>query len=277
MKTIAAVNKYYIRAHSIRGATLISTLLCLFCAVCTGVRAQEAQTQTAGSYMRLPAGEPMPGAPQGARLARSTARQSSRRTARTKTTVLPWGPAQNGLAPTVTGGSYALLTQLQQQNVLLDAELKIKRKEEELYQLQRHRSESASRGGGGSSGEESLAALAAIGGQPRVLLVEGKPGAIRAMISLPDGGTVLAKTGDYVPQVGTVVAISTNTVMVRTAGNKLTAVPFWSSLDASVNAQQTTNGALPPPIPTRAPGAFGPQNGSSEFSQNNPSQANGGR
>ncbi len=171
-------------------------------------------------------------------------------------TQLPWGPSNEDLAPMTSGGSYALLTRLRQENVLLEQQLKIAQKRKELQQLEGGGNSGSSQGSSGDNSEASLAALATIGGEPRVLLVEGRPGAARAMIALPNGGTILAGRGDVVPQVGKIVSITANTVTVRTAGNKLTSVPFWNALSASSQSQATNGAVLPPPIPSRTPGAM---------------------
>lgn len=199
------------------------------------------------------------GSPPGQAQARQTTAPSSNTNSTTQnvnTRQIPWGPG-NALMPSTSGGSYAMLTQLQQENILLDQQLKIAEKTKQLQALEKQSSSSDS---SSSSGGPSLADLAALGGEPRVLLVEGRPGNVRAMISLPSGGTILTKAGDMIPQVGRVVSISANTVLVRSAKHKLTAIPFWSSFDSSSASTSESNGgfnAMPPPIPNRI-GASGP-------------------
>lgn len=180
--------------------------------------------------------------------------------AKTRTTQIPWGPG--GLQPTVVGGSYAMLTQLQQQEVLLDQELKIAQKTKELQDLEKSGNSDSS--GSDSSDGSSIAALAVLGGEPRVLLVEGRPGKVRAMLSLPSGGTIMAKAGDAIPQVGRIVSISANTVLVRSKKNKVTSIPFWSSYTSAPSSSSNSGfAAMPPPIPAqpRANQASAPPNG----------------
>lgn len=179
------------------------------------------------------------------------------------TTALPWGPPSDGMAAAANGGSYALLSRLQEENVLLDQQLKIAQKRRALEQLQAPANAPAT-----EAPSSALSDLASMGGDPRVLLVQGHPGAARAMISLPGGGTVLAGVGDIVPQVGTIMSITANTVTVRTASNKVLAVPFWSSLENNSSQGGSSSGgasAIPPPIP-RAPSALSSQGGRSTSS-----------
>ena len=220
----------------------VCALLCATFA--SAAMAQNAQSQRPSSARALPArmqanpattqsnGKPIP--------------------AKGNTTQIPWGPG-NGLSPMTSGGSYAMLTQLQQENILLDQQLKIAQKTKQLQDLEKQDSSSGS--SAGSSSGPSLADLAALGGEPRVLLVEGRPGNIKAMISLPSGGTILTRAGDVIPQVGKVISITANTVLVRSSKNKLSAIPFWSSFDsssASTGASSTGYNVMPPPIPNQS-------------------------
>ena len=219
------------------------------CALLCATFASAAMAQNAQSQQRSGARTP---------LARMQVNQATTQSnskpvpSRGSTSQVPWGPG-NGLSPMTSGGSYAMLTQLQQENILLDQQLKIAQKTKQLQDLEKQDSSSGS--SAGSSSGPSLADLAALGGEPRVLLVEGRPGNIKAMISLPSGGTIMTRAGDIIPQVGKVISITANTVLVRSSKNKLSAIPFWSSFDSSgtlTGASSTGYNAMPPPIPNQS-------------------------
>jgi len=234
-------------------ASCRGTLLCVYwlTAISSGASFAQAQTpqdaaQSAPSGVQKSVGD--------SQAAASTGAQA--------TTPIPWGvPEPGAIGGASSGGSYALLTRLQEENVLLDQQLKIAQKRKALEALQQQ----STAGAGGSSETSSGTSLADLatmtGGDPRVLLVQGRPGAARAMIALPTGGTVVAGLGDLVPQVGTVVSITANAVMVRTPANKVTAVPFWNALENTSSSQTSGGSAIPPPIPSRTPGALVPPQG----------------